>query len=112
MEIGKEKAVIISVRALGMLMAMAGTANWKTENTNEIANDIAVLIDSADDVDIRNELKGYIVAFGALEMQAHGESAKKLIDITKKTYGDEMLKRVLGKIKEIENVRKKRRNKK
>lgn len=68
----KQKAVIISVKALGALMAMAGTANWKTENTAKIAADIALLIDDVDDVDIRNELKAYIVAFGALEMQAHG----------------------------------------
>lgn len=108
MEIGKEKAVIIPVRALGMLMAMAGTANWKTENTN----DIAVLIDSADDVDIRNELKGYIVAFGALEMQAHGESAKEMIDGAQEAFGDEVLEKVLEKIEEIEKARKKRRNKK
>lgn len=100
----KERTVIISVRALGMLMAMAGTANWKTENTNEIANDIAVLIDSADDVDIRNELKAYIVAFGALEMQAHGESAKGMIDGAQEAFGDE----VLEKIEEIEEARRKR----
>lgn len=107
----KEKAVIISVRALGMLMAMAGTANWKTENTKEIANDIAVLIDSADDVDIRNELKGYIVAFGALEMQAHGESAKGMIDGAQEAFGNGVLEKVLEKIEEIETIRK-RRNKK
>ena len=104
----KEKAVIIPVRALGMLMTMAGTANWKTENTNEIANDIAVLIDSADDVDIRNELKAYIVAFGALEMQAHGESAKGMIDGAQGTFGDEVLEKVLKKIEEIEKARRKR----
>ena len=105
----KEKMnVIISVRALGMLMAMAGTANWKTENTNEIANDIAVLIDSADDVDIRNELKAYIVAFGALEMQAHGESAKGMIDGAQEAFGDEVLEKVLKKIEEIEEARRKR----
>lgn len=104
----KEKAVIIPVRALGVLMAMAGTANWKTENTNEIANDIAALIDSADDVDIRNELKAYIVAFGALEMQAHGESAKGMIDGAQGTFGDEVLEKVLKKIEEIERARRKR----
>lgn len=101
----KEKAVIISVKALGALMAMAGTANWKTENTAKIANDIAVLIDSADDVDIRNELKAYIVAFGALEMQAHGESAKGMIDGVQEAFGDEMLEKVLKKIEEIEKAR-------
>lgn len=108
----KERTVIISVRALGALMAMAGTANWKTENTNEIANDIALLIDSADDVDIRNELKAYIVAFCALEMQAHGESAKGMIDGVQEAFGDEVLEKVLQKIEEIETIRKERRNKK
>lgn len=103
----EEKNVIISVKALGALMAMAGTANWKTKNTNEIANDIAVLIDSADDVDIRNELKAYIVAFSALEMQAHGESAKGMIDGAQETFGDEVLERVLKKIEEIEKARRK-----
>lgn len=107
----KEKAVIIPVRALGMLMAMAGTANWKTENTNEIANDIAVLIDSADDVDIRNELNAYALAFSALEMQARGEDAKEIIDDAQEKLGDEMLEKVLKKIEVIETIRK-RRNKK
>lgn len=104
----KEKAVIISVKALGALMAMAGTANWKTENTAKIAADIALLIDDVDDVDIRNELKAYIVAFGALEMQAHGEDAKEMIDGAQEAFGDEVLEKVLKKIEEIEIVRRKR----
>lgn len=107
MEIGKEKAVIISVKALGALMAMAGTANWKTENTAKIAADIALLIDDVDDVDIRNELKAYIVAFGALEMQAHGEDAKEMIDGAQEAFGDEVLEKVLKKIEEIEKARRK-----
>lgn len=107
----KEKAVIISVKALGALMAMAGTANWKTENTAKIAADIALLIDDVDNVDIRNELKAYIVAFGALEMQAHGEDAKEMIDGAQEAFGDEVLEKVLKKIEEIETIRK-RRNKK
>lgn len=101
----KEKAVIISVKALGALMAMAGTANWKTENTAKIAADIALLIDDVDNVDIRNELKAYIVAFGALEMQAHGESAKGMIDGVQEAFGDEVLEKVLKKIEEIEKAR-------
>ncbi len=104
----KERTVIISVKALGALMAMAGTANWKTENTKEIANDIAVLIDSDDDVDIRNELKAYIVAFCALEMQAHGESAKEMIDGAQEAFGNGVLEKVLEKIEEIEKARRKR----
>lgn len=103
----KEKAVIISVKALGALMAMAGTANWKTENTAKIAADIALLIDDVDDVDIRNELKAYIVAFGALEMQAHGEDAKEMIDGAQEAFGDEVLEKVLKKIEEIEKARRK-----
>ncbi len=101
----KEKAVIISVKALGALMAMAGTANWKTENTAKIAADIALLIDDVDDVDIRNELKAYIVAFGALEMQAHGESAKGMIDGAQEAFGNGVLEKVLEKIEEIEKAR-------
>lgn len=101
----KEKAVIISVKALGALMAMAGTANWKTENTAKIAADIALLIDDVDNVDIRNELKAYIVAFGALEMQAHGEDAKEMIDGAQEAFGDEVLEKVLKKIEEIEKAR-------
>lgn len=104
----KEKAVIISVKALGALMAMAGTANWKTENTAKIAADIALLIDDVDNVDIRNELKAYIVAFGALEMQAHGEDAKEMIDGAQEAFGDEVLEKVLKKIEEIEIVRRKK----
>lgn len=101
----KEKAVIISVKALGALMAMAGTANWKTENTAKIAADIALLIDDVDDVDIRNELKAYMIAFGALETQARGGDAKEIIDGAQETFGDEMLERVLKKIEEIERAR-------
>lgn len=104
----KEKAVIISVKALGALMAMAGTANWKTENTAKIAADIALLIDDVDDVDIRNELKAYMIAFGALETQARGGDAKEIIDGAQETFGDEMLERVLKKIEEIERSRRKR----
>lgn len=89
-------------------MAMAGTANWKTENTAKIAADIALLIDDVDNVDIRNELKAYIVAFGALEMQAHGEDAKEMIDGAQEAFGDEVLEKVLKKIEEIEIVRRKR----
>lgn len=107
----KEKAVIISVKALGALMAMAGTANWKTENTAKIAADIALLIDDVDDVDIRNELNAYIVAFGALEMQSRDEDAEDIIDGAQEAFGDEVLEKVLKKIEEIEIVRK-RRNKK
>lgn len=104
----KEKAVIISVKALGALMAMAGTANWKTENTAKIAADIALLIDDVDDVDIRNELKAYMIAFGALETQARGGDTKEIIDGAQETFGDEMLERVLKKIEEIERARRKR----
>lgn len=107
----KEKAVIITVRALGALMAMAGSANWKTEDTAKIAADIAMLIDDVDDVDTKNELKAYIVAFGALEAQARGGDAKEIIDGAQETFGDEMLEKVLKKIEEIETIRK-RRNKK
>ena len=103
----KEKAVIISVKSLGALMAMAGTANWKTENTAKIAADIALLIDDVDDVDIRNELKAYMIAFGALETQARGEDAKEIIDGAREVFGNEMLKRVLKKIEEIEKARRK-----
>lgn len=44
-------------------------------------------------------------------MQAHGESAKGMIDGTQEIFGNEMLERVLKKIEEIETIRK-RRNKK
>lgn len=104
----KEKAVIISVKVLGALMAMAGTANWKTENTAKIAADIVLLIDDVDDVDIRNELKAYMIAFGALETQARGEDAKEIIDGAREIFGNEMLERVLKKIEEIEKARRKR----
>lgn len=108
MEKGKEKAVIIPVRALGALMAMASSANWKTEDTAKIAADITVLIDDVDDVDTKNELKAYIVAFGALEAQARGGDAREIIDGAQETFGDEVLKRVLKKIEEIEKTRRKR----
>lgn len=109
MEIGKEKAVMVPASTMGLLLAMASSADWETENTARIAANIVGLIGEPT---TEHELNAYALAFSALEIQARGEDAKKLIDITKKTYRDEMLKRVLGKIKEIENVRKKRRNKK
>lgn len=111
MEIGKEKAVIIPVRTLGALMAMAGSANWKTEDTKKLAADVVLLINGVDDIDTRNELNAYIVAFGALEMQSRDEDAEDIIDGAQRTFGDEMLEKVLKKIEEIETIRK-RRNKK
>lgn len=112
MEIGKEKAVIVPVSALGLLMAMAGSAGWKTENTHKVVAGIVGLIDDVDDLDTKNELNAYIVAFGALEMQGRGEDATEIIDGAQRTFGNEMLKRVLEKIKEIEAIRNKRRKKK
>ena len=111
MEIGKEKAVIIPVRTLGELMAMAGSANWKTEDTKKLAADVVLLIDNVDDVEAKSELKAYMIAFGALETQARGGDAKELIDGAREVFGNEMLERVLKKIEEIETIRK-RRNKK
>lgn len=108
MEIGKEKAVIIPVRTLGALMAMAGSANWKTEDTKKLAADVVLLIDN---VEAKSELKAYMIAFGALETQARGGDAKELIDGAREVFGNEMLERVLKKIEEIETIRK-RRNKK
>lgn len=66
-----------------------------------------MLIDDVDDVDIRNELKAYIVAFGALEMQAHGESAKGMINGAQEAFGNGVLEKVLEKIEEIEKARRK-----
>lgn len=108
MEIGKEKAVIIPVRTLGALMAMAGSANWKTEDTKKLTADAVLLIDN---VEAKSELKAYMIAFGALETQARGGDAKELIDGAREVFGNEMLERVLKKIEEIETIRK-RRNKK
>lgn len=107
-EIGKEKAVMVPASTMGLLLAMASSADWETENTARIAANIVGLIGEPT---TEHELNAYALAFSALEMQARGEDAKKLIDITKKTYGDEMLKRVLKKIEVIETIRK-RRNKK
>ena len=109
MEIGKEKAVMVPASTMGLLLAMASNTKWETENSAWL---VAAVTSYVNDPDAEKELLAYIAAFCTLETQARGEDAKKLIDITKKTYGDEMLKRVLGKIKEIEKVRKKRRHKK
>lgn len=109
MEIGKEKAVMVPASTMGLLLAMASNTKWETENSAWLVGAVTSYVN---DPDAESELLAYIAAFCTLETQARGEDAKKLIDITKKTYGDEMLKRVLGKIKEIENVRKKRRSKK
>lgn len=107
-----EKAVTVPVSTLGLLMAMAGSAEWETESTKKFVAFIGGAIDDVCDTDTKNELNAYLVAFSALETQACGEDAKELIDDVQRASGDEMLERVLGKIKEIENVRKKRRNKK
>lgn len=107
MEIGKEKAVMVPVSTLGLLMAIAMGAEWKTETNAKVVADIL------DGAPAENELLAYMVAFNALEMDARGRGkvAKMLIDGARETYGAEVLERVLKKIEEIENVRKKRRNK-
>lgn len=103
-----EKNVMVPVSTLGLLMAIAMGAEWKTESTKGVA---AAILDGTPVA--KNELLAYMVAFNALEMDARGcgEVAKMLIDGARETYGAEVLERVLQKIKEIENVRKKRRNK-
>lgn len=107
-----EKTVIVPVSTLGLLMAMAGSTEWKTESTKKVVASIVGLINGVDDIDTRNELNAYIVAFGALEMQSRDEDAEDIIDGAQRTFGDEMLEKVLQKIEEIETIRKKRRNKK
>lgn len=100
----KEKAVIISVKALGALMAIAMGAEWKTESTKGVA---AAILDGTPVA--KNELLAYMVAFNALEMDARGcgEVAKMLIDGAQETYGAEVLERVLKKIEEIKKARRK-----
>lgn len=106
----KERTVIISVRALGLLLAMACSADWETENAAEIAANIVGLIGEPT---TEHELNAYALAFSALEIQACGGDAEEMpiIDITKKMYGDKTLEKALKKIEEIETIRK-RRNKK
>lgn len=113
MEIGKEKAVMVPASTMGLLLAMASSADWKTESTKKFVAGIVGVINDAGDIDTKNELNAYILAFSALETQACGEDAEEIIDGIQRTSGDEieMLERVLQKIEEIENVRKKRRNK-
>lgn len=107
-EIGKEKAVIVTASAMGLLLAMASSADWETENTAKIAANIVGLIDEPT---TEHELNAYALAFSALEMQARGEDAKEIIDDAQEKFGDEMLEKVLKKIEVIETIRK-RRNKK
>lgn len=108
MEIGKEKAVMVPASTMGLLLAMASNTKWETENSAWL---VAAVTSYVNDSDAEKELLAYIAAFCILETQARGEDAKKLIGITKKTYGDEMLEKVLKKIEEIETIRNKRRNK-
>jgi hypothetical protein len=107
-EIGKEKAVMVPASTMGLLLAMASNTKWETENSAWL---VAAVTSYVNDSDAEKELLAYIAAFCILETQARGEDAKKLIGITKKTYGDEMLEKVLKKIEEIETIRNKRRNK-
>lgn len=102
----QEETVLVPVSTLGLLTAIAMGAEWKTESTKEVA---AAILDGTPVA--KNELLAYMVAFNALEMDARGcgEIAKMLIDGARETYGAEVLERVLKKIEEIENVRKKRR---
>lgn len=104
MEIGKEKAVMVPASTMGLLLAMASNTKWETENSAWLV----AAVTSHVNPDAEKELLAYIAAFCILETQARGEDAKKLIDITKRTYGDEMLEKVLKKIEEIEKVRKRR----
>ncbi len=103
----KERTVIISVRALGLLLAMACSADWETENAAEIAANIVGLIGEPT---TEHELNAYALAFSALEIQACGGDAEEMpiIDITKKMYGDKTLEKALKKIEEIERARRKR----
>lgn len=41
-EIGKEKAVMVPASTMGLLLAMASSADWETENTARIAANIVV----------------------------------------------------------------------
>lgn len=68
----KERTVIISVRALGLLLAMACSADWETENAAEIAANIVGLIGEST---TEHELNAYALAFSALEIQACGGDA-------------------------------------
>ena len=103
----KERTVIIQVRALGLLLAMACSADWETENAAEIAANIVGLIGEPT---TEHELNAYALAFSALEIQACGGDAEEMpiIDITKKMYGDKTLEKALKKIEEIERARRKR----
>lgn len=105
MEIGKEKAVMVPASTMGLLLAMASNTKWETENSAKIAANIVGLIDEPT---TEHELNAYALAFSALEMQARGEDAKEIIDDAQEKFGDEMLKKVLKKIEEIERVRRKR----
>lgn len=104
-EIGKEKAVMVPASTMGLLLAMASSTDWETENTARIAANIVGLIGEPT---TEHELNAYALAFSALEMQARGEDAKEIIDDAQEKLGDEMLEKVLKKIEEIENVRRKR----
>lgn len=104
-EIGKEKAVMVPAGTMGLLLAMASSADWETENTARIAANIVGLIGEPT---TEHELNAYALAFSALEMQARGEDAKEIIDDAQEKLGDEMLEKVLKKIEEIESARRKR----
>lgn len=108
MEIKGEKAVMVPASTMGLLLAMASSADWETENTAKIAANIVGLINEPT---TEHELNAYALAFSALEMQARGEDAKEIIDDVQEKLGDEMLEKVLKKIEVIETIRK-RRNKK
>lgn len=108
MEIKGEKAVMVPASTMGLLLAMASSADWETENTARIAANIVGLIGEPT---TEHELNAYALAFSALEMQARGEDAKEIIDDAQEKLGDEMLEKVLKKIEVIETIRK-RRNKK
>ncbi|WP_270624441.1 hypothetical protein [Ligilactobacillus ruminis] len=105
MEIGKEKAVMVPASTMGLLLAMASSADWETENTARIAANIVGLIGEPT---TEHELNAYALAFSALEMQARGEDAKEIIDDAQEKLGDEMLEKVLKKIEEIESARRKK----
>lgn len=102
-----EKGITISLDMLGLLLAMACSADWETENAAEIAANIVGLIGEPT---TEHELNAYALAFSALEIQACGGDAEEMpiIDITKKMYGDKTLEKALKKIEEIEIVRRKR----
>ena len=102
----------VGLDILGLLLAMIGDSDWETESATRIATYLTTSAFVHLGHEAGTDLMAYVSAFQIREASARGKDIKIITDIARKQFGDEILEKTASKLEEIENVRKKRRNKK